>query len=581
MNFRKKLIQKLVDSKTIKRWNRKYSAQTKNRIVKESSKVAASNKQPAKVATEKSGEKFPLIVDHYPKILNIELTNKCIMKCSMYPRTYSMTRKQGSMSLRVFKKIIDEYVTFNPPKDFTTWVHHFGESLLHPKFDKAIEYAVSKGVRTGISLNPLALTEKKAVKLFKAKPSEVYFMVDGSDNESFEKARGVKNAYDVTVQNAIRGIKIKEKFSPDTKLQLTAVDNPAFKKNVDEAEKFWKEKHNIAIQRKPFSTWNGDIRDINNMTEVCQYRSICNHPWSFISITWDGLVVACCADYNNLCVLGDIKTHSLKEIWNNPPAQKLREELRTGNVENRLCKNCFQTKHNESIKKEGNAHSYSQFGEDLALDFIITFLINHNIIKDVTYLDIGANEPKNLSNTYFLYKKGYSGVAVEPNRYLANEFKKCRPMDKVLEVGIHVTNKEIEFLPFYQFNNEANGLSTFSKKVADQAIKDCVLATHYDVINTKVIDINKIVKKYFNDVAPTLVSLDVEGIDYEILRSFDFDKCRPVIWCIETMTLSSLDKIGKKIKKTIDFMLSKNYVVFADTYVNTIFIDKEIFSKMT
>jgi glycosyltransferase involved in cell wall biosynthesis len=55
--------------------------------------------------------------------------------------------------------------------------------------------------------------------------------------------------------------------------------------------------------------------------------------------------------------------------------------------------------------------SYSQCGEDIIIDFLLTWLK----IKNPTYLDIGANDPVKLSNTYYFYKKGSRGVLIEPD----------------------------------------------------------------------------------------------------------------------------------------------------------------------
>ena len=83
-------------------------------------------------------------ISHNPfAIFNIELTNRCPMKCIMCPRTYDMTRAKGFMDYELFKNIVDEYFAINVAllKKDDLWLHNFGESLLHPQFDKFIKYA--------------------------------------------------------------------------------------------------------------------------------------------------------------------------------------------------------------------------------------------------------------------------------------------------------------------------------------------------------------------------------------------------------------------------------------------------------
>lgn len=84
--------------------------------------------------------------------------------------------------------------------------------------------------------------------------------------------------------------------------------------------------------------------------------------------------------------------------------------------------------------------------------------------------------------------------------------------------------------------------------------------------------INEILEKYF-ERCPNLVSLDVEGMDYEILDSFDFRKYRPDVFCLETLSYNE-DKSERKLTEIIDLMHENDYLTYADTYVNTIFVDK-------
>jgi hypothetical protein len=75
-----------------------------------------------------------------------------------------------------------------------------------------------------------------------------------------------------------------------------------------------------------------------------------------------------------------------------------------------------------------------------------------------------------------------------------------------------------------------------------------------------------------------LISLDAEGFDLEILKSMDFNKYRPQIFCIETLTYTE-NGTEEKILPIIDFMNQKGYFAYADTYINSIFIDKTIWNK--
>ena len=77
------------------------------------------------------------------------------------------------------------------------------------------------------------------------------------------------------------------------------------------------------------------------------------------------------------------------------------------------------------------------------------------------YVDIGANDPQLLSNTQRFYKKGWTGINIEPNIIQYKKFIEMRPNDINLNVGIGSSNKEMDF-----YILTADTLSTFDKEEA-------------------------------------------------------------------------------------------------------------------
>ena len=225
----------------------------------------------------------------------------------------------------------------------------------------------------------------------------------------------------------------------------------------------------------------------------------------------------------------------------------------------------FKNKLNEVNKKV----SYSQCGEDLIIDFIFTTLK----IESPTYLDLGAHHPYYLSNTAFFYLKNSFGVSVEPDPDLFKLIKNERPNEISLNVGVGIEGSEVA--DFYIMNIPT--LNTFSKSEAERyasypgkSIKE--------VIKLPLLTVNQIIQSNFKGKAPNFVSLDVEGMDFEIVNSFEFDKYRPEVFCIETLTYTE-DNTERKLNNIIEYMLNKDYFLYADTYINSIFVDKKKWSK--
>ena len=219
-------------------------------------------------------------------------------------------------------------------------------------------------------------------------------------------------------------------------------------------------------------------------------------------------------------------------------------------------------------KLTGNYYtvSYSQTGEDVIIDF----LINAKNIKDFTYLDIGANDPVKMNNTYKFYEYGCKGVCIEPDPYIFSRLKRKRNADICLNIGIaDKQNSEAEF-----YLMDTSLLNTFSKEEAEDLERNGH-ARIKNVIKVPLQTVDMIIEKYFNKKSPVFVNIDVEGLDEIILLNFPFAKYRPYIFCIETVHYTN-DASSEKRSVLMDIMRKNNYKPFADTYLNTIFIDAEV-----
>lgn len=216
---------------------------------------------------------------------------------------------------------------------------------------------------------------------------------------------------------------------------------------------------------------------------------------------------------------------------------------------------------------EPNPHrkvSYSQSGEDLIIDYVLGWMGS----PTRTYLDIGAHHPTFLSNTYLFYEQGHRGVSIEPDPVLHAVIEKRRPGDTNLNIGIGSDAQEEA--EFYIMNPTT--LNTFSKKEAETYVKHYPGTTIDRVVKLPLVGINTMLKKHFHETAPDFVSLDVEGLDFEIIQSFDFDTHRPKVFCIETAEYASRTSLKKAIE-LMQFVKSKDYFLYADTFTNSIFVD--------
>ncbi len=213
--------------------------------------------------------------------------------------------------------------------------------------------------------------------------------------------------------------------------------------------------------------------------------------------------------------------------------------------------------------------SYSQEGEDM----ILRRLFGDQ--KKGFYVDVGAHHPKRFSNTYFFYKKGWYGINIDamPGSMIA--FNKMRPRD--INIEKPVSDKK-EVLTYYAFNEPA--LNGFSKELSEQRDR----GQQYSIIFTKEIEtttLKEILDKHLpQDQQIDFLTIDVEGLDFTVLKSNNFKKYRPKVILIEILE-NHLDEIeNNEITK---FLKEFDYFVYAKIVNTVIFVSdgfyKERFDK--
>jgi len=204
--------------------------------------------------------------------------------------------------------------------------------------------------------------------------------------------------------------------------------------------------------------------------------------------------------------------------------------------------------------------TWSQCGEDRILLHLFGDLLES---RSLQYVDIGANHPFHFSNTALFYKLGGRGVLVEPNPKLASVLRMKRSRDLVLQCGVSIgQQREADYFMF-----DAHTLNTFSAEEAARYIRLGQMQT--GVIKAKLRGVNDILGMVEH---LDFVNLDVEGVDFEILRSIDWVTHRPKALCVETI---SFEMGGEPTKRgdIIEFVERQGYHLYADTHVNTIFVE--------
>jgi FkbM family methyltransferase len=202
------------------------------------------------------------------------------------------------------------------------------------------------------------------------------------------------------------------------------------------------------------------------------------------------------------------------------------------------------------------AVSYAQEGEDLVLR---RFLEQR---RGGFYVDVGAHHPTRFSNTYFFYEQGWRGINIEPAPGAAAEFARLRPRDINLQVGVAETPGA---LTYYVFDEPA--LNTFDAALA----RDREARTPYRIVGTKSIAVERLDALLKNNLPPgqaiDFMSIDVEGLDLQVLHSNDWSRYRPDLVLVEALDFRLEQAAAHPMHV---FMRGKGYDLVAKT-LNTLF----------
>ncbi len=292
----------------------------------------------------------------YPISISFEPTTSCNLRCPECPSGLrEFTRPTGMLQKDFFRETIDDIY-----KEILYLIFYFqGEPYLNPDFLEMVKYASYKGIYTATSTNAHYLTDEKAKKTVESGLDRLIISVDGTTQDVYQQYR-VGGKLDKVLEGARNIVKWKKELNSKTPFiffQFLVV-----KPNEHQIEDIKKLGAEIGVDQVRFKT--AQVYDFQNDPnqliptiekysrykkdkngEVKSRSGMQNHCWKLWHanvITWDGLVVPCCFDKDATHQLGNLKTQSFKETWNNDNYKQFRRELMTSRKNIDICANCSE-----------------------------------------------------------------------------------------------------------------------------------------------------------------------------------------------------------------------------------------------
>lgn len=214
--------------------------------------------------------------------------------------------------------------------------------------------------------------------------------------------------------------------------------------------------------------------------------------------------------------------------------------------------------------------SYSLYGEDSMVNGVfkrLSWIMNENLYSPKTYLDLGCYLPIEDSNTYFLYKLGWSGTMIDANPIIEDFIKNNRPKDIFLNVAASSDKTKIKTtLNIFNDLDSSNTTSLdFLNKISFSQNKQVLKTIE---VQTKTLeDIISLHIENFKNI-PFLVNIDIEGEDLNIINTYNW-KYRPPFILIEDDFLGSFN--NSKIK---NIMNKNSYSVISSNFITSLYVDE-------
>lgn len=235
--------------------------------------------------------------------VGLELTSKCNLRCGMCPLPV-LRRPYEDMPWPLVEKTEREIHGLGLR---LKWLHEMGEPLLYPRIDDAIRLFPEASVST----NGLVLTEQVGEKLLATPLKRLRICVDSVNPAVYPQLR-TGGDYDRLVE-LTRKFLVQAKGHPirieiqKMRSRLTLDESVDDFKRVFDLKKY----RNARVIQKTC-----EALDVNEETDLHGkfYGCVQGAFFTWVVIFADGRVTHCCYDAHGEQVLGDLKTHSLREI---------------------------------------------------------------------------------------------------------------------------------------------------------------------------------------------------------------------------------------------------------------------------
>lgn len=328
------------------------------------------------------------VVNGGPRVVFIEVTNRCNLLCETCPHTYFQREPLKSLSLNEFIAIAKQF-----PEMRRALLHGIGEPLLNRELPEIIKYLKGRRIEVIINSNGTLLTPQWQERIVESGLDQYRCSIDGAKDETYARIRGANLL--PKLRRGLGGL-VKTKEHSAAKTPHISIWCVATRENLQELPDLLRLAADLGVPevymqrmvyfaREPEKQYgmargelaifgqdeNEEDRIIEECTELSDKLGInflasggrdpinslaaaqssdfapwhqCMRPWTTAYVTATGNCLPCCIspfatdDYESL-ILGNLFERPFSEIWNESQYQKFRMDLLSDHP-HKACASC-------------------------------------------------------------------------------------------------------------------------------------------------------------------------------------------------------------------------------------------------
>lgn len=293
-----------------------------------------------------------------PFLLYVDPSSACNFRCQFCPTGHkdllkASLYKRSLLDMGLFEKLLYDLEAFPDPLKVMR-MNKIGEPLLNKKLPAMITLAKACGRVCYIDLatNAALFSPELLTQLIDAGLDRLNISLEGINREQYIEHAKSDIDFDQLVKNIhwlypYRGqmeitIKIPGNYlsSDDRELFFEMFGDYCDRIFVEEISHIWpgfdvEQRAGVKIQEL-----EGQYR------QLLEDKDVCTYIFYAMAINSDGTVSACCPDWDQKLVVGDLRQQSLKDIWNSPAMRTLQiQHLKGKRSDNPVCRECGHIKY--------------------------------------------------------------------------------------------------------------------------------------------------------------------------------------------------------------------------------------------